>query len=102
MLSIDMTVNTENYNALPIVEQADLYVRKHKLTELMTQTIGPIFVNHDISDSWGIGLLHHHWPIMPGERPVEDQVTDNNSPAFLMRPQLTAPDNQNRYVPCLL
>jgi hypothetical protein len=102
MLSLDTTVNVENYNSLPIVEDADIHVRKNGLARLMTEKIGGVFIDHDISDSWGIGLLHHHWPIMLGERPAEDEIEENDTRAFVMRPQPTSPDDKDKYVPCLL
>lgn len=73
------------YNGLPVLERTNNYVRAHGLVDVVENEIGGLFIAHRVQGSWGIYLLHSHWPIFDGEIPAEDARDGNNS-EFLMRP----------------
>ena len=99
MFPITMDVTPAVYNRLPVVEDADKYVNRNDLVSVMTMKVGNIFLRHEIEEYWGIGLLHHHWPIYSGEKPAEDMVNGSDGLEYITKPQ---ENSRAGYVPSLL
>src|SRR5437016_6234776 len=59
------------FNSLPPIELADADMRNRKRLELAFARLGPVFAEHGMCDSWGIGLLHKHWHLEDGEVPIQ-------------------------------
>jgi hypothetical protein len=100
MLTIDRHSKPRIYNNLPAVEDADHEIHATGLIDRMTEVVGPIFISHGVSINWGIGLLHHHWPIFDGEIPAEDLAVCGGDTEWPMRP--IKHKVGGKYVPCLL
>jgi hypothetical protein len=57
-----------------------------KLTLALTR-LGPIFVKHSVCDTFGISLLHKHWPVAKGELPITDLSIDETPKEYELRPR---------------
>jgi hypothetical protein len=77
----------ERFNRLPEVELADDHVRSNDLLSTALATFAPIFRRHGVCDTWGISLLHKHWPLLQGERPVQEVKLRGDDTEFVTRPR---------------
>jgi hypothetical protein len=74
------------FNELPPVVLADTEARRNGKLERALQILGPLFLEHGVCHTWGLGLLHRHWPISSDEVPVQT-VENKNDREFVMTPR---------------
>ncbi|MHB8267413.1 hypothetical protein [Bradyrhizobium sp.] len=102
--SFKRTVRTDtsahHYNALPLLGDADDFVRANGLLDKMKLVVGDLLVENELNHLWAIYLLHHHWEISSNEFPGEVPLHEGNSLAYLMKP--VARSSGVAYVPCLI
>jgi hypothetical protein len=93
-------LSAAHYNQLPLLGDADDFVRANGLIDRMKLCVGDLLVQHELNHSWAVYLLHHHWEIADSEFPGEDPQHQTDSFAYLMRPVARA--SVSAYVPCLI
>jgi hypothetical protein len=64
--------DANRFNALPDIEVASAEMKAKDKLSLAFATLAPIFVRHNMCDSWGISLLHNHWQVEDGDLPIQD------------------------------
>jgi hypothetical protein len=74
------------FNELPPVLLADTEARRNSKLERALQVLGPLFLEHGVCQTWGLGLLHRHWPISSDELPVQT-VENKKEREFVMTPR---------------
>lgn len=87
MLAQTETYNWKGFNLLPEVELADADMRARGLLDVAIPTFAPIFRRYGFCDAWGIGLLHRHWLLVEGERPVQEMKAIKDGVEFVTRPR---------------
>jgi len=83
-----------NFNDLPSIEVANENVQ---LTDKLNQALavlGPIFLKHNMFNSWGISLLHKHFVINDHEIPIQNVEIENNRKLFVTIPRAIKIDNE--------
>lgn len=84
--SLERCFDNATYTDLASVEAADRAVRANDaLTGFLTGAAG-ILHAHGMARRFGIGLLHRHNALQPGERMVELEGTVDAEPALVTRP----------------
>jgi len=87
MKEIALPFNMADFNNLSSVEVADKTLSENdKLTRALT-ILGPIFLKHSMNKSWGISLLHKHFEINEGEKPIQDVVVRGDRNAYITTPR---------------
>ena len=62
MATAVLSYNAQHYNSLPSIADAGTNLRPADIA-LLTSTIGPVFVKHDIQKLFGMTLLHNHFSL---------------------------------------
>jgi hypothetical protein len=88
------------FNGLPEVEVADMEMRATDRLSVALSALAPIFLQHGVCDAWGLGLLHKHWLLEAGERPIQNVVCHNGDVQFETRPGSLDPGG--KYLPSIL
>jgi hypothetical protein len=87
MLQEVLSFSPSRFNSLPDIELADTEMKVADTLSTALRVLGPVFVKHDMHGKWGISLLHNHWPIEPGELPVQHAEQTNGPREFATRPR---------------
>lgn len=81
------TYNWSWFNGLSAIEVADEEMHDQNKLGIALSALGPIFMRYEVCDTWGISLLHKHWPLEDGERPVQEAIHKNGEMQFVTRPR---------------
>jgi hypothetical protein len=60
------TYNWSWFNGLSAIEVADEEMHDQNKLGIALSALGPIFMRYEVCDTWGISLLHKHWPLEDG------------------------------------
>ncbi len=83
----EIAYSTARFNNLASIEAAHDEIRTDDLLDTAIQALGPIFVEHEVCDDWGLALLHKHWDLGKGEIPLQE-VTRNVVPReYILNPK---------------
>ena len=62
MATAVLSYNAQHYNSLPSIADAGTNLKPEDIA-LLTSTIGPVFVKHEVQNLFGITLLRNHFPL---------------------------------------
>ncbi len=70
-MAIALDFDKDTFNGLPDIEEASHSLISQGLISKMLESIGSTFVEHNLSDAWGICILHKHWQLEGSEYPLQ-------------------------------
>ena len=75
------------FNNLPSIEVANENVQVSNKLNRALKVLGPIFLKHNMFNTWGISLLHKHFVIDNTEKPIQDIYTEEKRKTFVTIPR---------------
>lgn len=75
------------FNDLPSIEVANENVQLTNKLKLALTVLGPVFLKHNMFNSWGISLLHKHFEINNYEIPIQDSYREEDRKIFVTIPR---------------
>lgn len=84
-----MTYKSSRFNRLLPIEVADRQMRSAGSLKLALDLLGPVFVQHQVHNAWGLSLLHNHWTVQDGELPIQDASRAESPREFETLPRTT-------------
>lgn len=82
--------NQSSFNILPSIESANADMRARGQLARAFSLLGPVFAEHNMCETWGIGLLHKHWHLEVGELPIQDVEFHEDRRQFITLPRAGA------------
>ena len=81
-----LAYDIQTFNNLPEIEFASSYVNSTGLLDKALSTIGPLLIMHNLSDAWGLCIIHRHWRLEEDEIPLQTIRYCNGIREYLSRP----------------
>jgi hypothetical protein len=81
--------DASRFNDLPSIERAHSEMERGGTLGVALSLLGPIFAKHDMCDLLGMVLLHRHYSVDDGERPIQDERITHGGREFVTRPRRT-------------